>query len=338
MESLMESLTAASGTEYFFLMSSVFAGVVFFLSGLYFTFLRPMSDKQLMSKRLWGDGKKRNVQSHLFKVQGEAQPSPLLTVLRTLAAWVKVDGKVENLQHTLYQADIFCPPEAFLSVAGIMACAGYLAGNLLEAFYWKLLPAAGLGLLPFFYLRIKKHLKSSRLEKQMPEGMDLLSRSLRAGHTLQSAMELVSNEISHPLGFEMRIAFEEQRLGLGLNTALHRMADRVASQDLRFFVTAVLIQTETGGNLAEILENIGQLIRARLQLKGKISGLTAEGRFSALILAMLPVGIFFILYYVNRSYIMTLLTDPLGHQLLMGGIFSMGIGVLWMKRMVQIKV
>ena len=116
------------------------------------------------------------------------------------------------------------------------------------------------------------------------------------------------------------------------------MANRVASQDLRFFVTAVQIQTETGGNLAEILENIGQLIRARLQLKGKISGLTAEGRFSALILALLPIVIFLILYYVNRGYIMTMINDPLGHRLLLGGIISMAIGVLWMKKMIQIKV
>ena len=172
----------------------------------------------------------------------------------------------------------------------------------------------------------------------MPEGMDLLSRSLRAGHTLQSAMEMASAEIGSPLGVEMKIAFEEQRLGLGLNKALHRMADRVASQDLRFFVTAVSIQSETGGNLAEIMENIGKLIRARLQLKGKIQGLTAEGRFSALILAMLPVGIFLTLYFVNPDYIMLLLTDSQGHRLLMGGILSMLIGILWMSKIIQIKV
>jgi len=315
-------------------MSSVFAGVVFFLCGLYFSFIRPMSEKQLMNKRLWGTNRTKLVQAQIFKTQTEAQVSPLLTVMKTVGGW----GKVENLQHSLYQADIFCPPEAFLSVAGIMGCAGYLLGTLLEAFYWRVVLAVCLGSLPYFYMRIKKYRKSTRLERQMPEGMDLLSRSLRAGHTLQSAMELVSAEIGAPLGVEMKIAFEEQRLGLGLNKALRRMGDRVASQDLRFFVTAVLIQTETGGNLAEILENIGQLIRARLQLKGKISGLTAEGRFSALILAMLPIGIFGILYFVNREYIMVLMTDPLGNRLLMGGIISMGLGVLWMKKMIQIKV
>jgi tight adherence protein B len=112
----------------------------------------------------------------------------------------------------------------------------------------------------------------------------------------------------------------------------------VDSQDLRFFVTAVSIQSETGGNLAEILENIGKLIRARLLLKGKIQGLTAEGRFSALILASLPVGIFMILYFVNPDYIMLLLTDSQGYRLLMGGILSMAIGILWMRKIIQIKV
>lgn len=334
MESLMSYLTASPGTHYFFLMSSVFAGVVFFCFGLYFSFFRPMHDKQLMSKRLWGDSKKKLVHPQLFKIQNEAQTSPLLMVVKTVAGW----GKVENLQHNLYQADIFCPAETFLSWAGILACAGFLAGSLIDPFYWRICFAVALGALPFFYLRFKKRRKTNRLEKQMPEGMDLLARSLRAGHTMQSAMELVSSEISHPLGVEMRIAFEEQRLGLGLNKALYRMADRVASQDLRFFVTAVSIQTETGGNLAEILENIGHLIRARLQLKGKIGSLTAEGRFSAFILAMLPVAIFAVLYILNGEYIMILLTDPLGHQLLLGAIISMTMGVLWMKKMIQIKV
>jgi len=330
----MAYLSASPETEYLFLMASVFAGVVCFLVGLYFSFLRPMSEKQRLSKRLWGSGKKNQVPAQLFKPQTQGQDSPLLTVMKTVAGW----GKVENLQRNLYQADIFSPAESFLSVAGILACAGYLLGTLLGAFYWRIILAAGLGALPFLYLRFKKQLKASRLERQMPEGMDLLSRSLRAGHTLQSAMEIVSSEMGQPLGLEMKIAFEEQRLGLGLDKALRRLAERVACQDLRFFVTAVLIQTETGGNLAEILENIGQLIRARLQLKGKIQGLTAEGRFSALILALMPLGIFCVLYYVNRDYLMVLFTDSLGHRLMLGGIISLVLGILWMRKMVQITV
>ncbi|MGD0827235.1 MAG: type II secretion system F family protein [Desulfobaccales bacterium] len=333
METLINYLTASPETQYFFAMSSVLAGLAFFLSGFYFSFVRPMGRNEL-NKRLWGNSRKRLIDARLFKTLTESPAGPLLVMLKAVLGW----GKVENLQRTLYQADIFCPPEAFLSVAGILACAGYLAGSLFEAVYWGIILAVLLGMAPYFYLRIKRNRKAGRLERQMPEGMDLISRSLRAGHTLQSAMEMASAEIGSPLGVEMKIAVEEQRLGLSLSKALHRMADRVASQDLRFFVTAVSIQSETGGNLAEILENIGKLIRARLQLKGKIQGLTAEGRFSALILVMLPVGIFMILYFVNHDYIMMLLTDSLGHRLLMGGILSMVIGILWMRKIIQIKV
>lgn len=334
MEALRYYLTASARSEYFFTMASVFAAAVFFVSGFYFSFIRAAGRKQMMSKRLWGGGGKKPVQANLIKTAAESQSSPLLKVLKSVVGW----GKVEHLQLALYQADIFCPAETFLAVAGILGCAGYLAGTLFQEFYWRLILALVLGASPYLYLRIKRGRKTALLEKQMPEGMDLLARSLRAGHTLQSAMEMASGELGHPLGAELKIAFEEQRLGLGLNKALNRMADRVASRDLRFFVTAVSIQSETGGNLAEILENIGQLIRARLQLKGKISGLTAEGRFSALILAGLPVAIFLILYIVNPKYILMLLSDPLGNRLLLGGIGSMVLGILWMKKIIQINV
>jgi tight adherence protein B len=172
----------------------------------------------------------------------------------------------------------------------------------------------------------------------MPEAMELLARSLRAGHTLQSTLELVSQEIPPPLGKEMRVTYEEQRLGLSISQALRRMADRVASQDLRYFVTAVLIQTETGGNLAELLETIGSLIRDRLKLKGKVQALTAEGRFSALVLIGLPLVTFGFLYLINPGYVMVLLTDPMGTKILTGGVFLVILGALVMKKMVTIKV
>ncbi len=198
--------------------------------------------------------------------------------------------------------------------------------------------AVGLGYLPFFYLRFKKQRKSRLFEKQMPEAMELLARSLRAGHTLPSAIDLMSQEIGYPLGSEMRVVYEEQRLGLGLPVALRRMAERVASKDFHYFVTAVLIQNETGGNLVEIMENIAYIIRERLKLGGKIKALTAEGRFSAIILVLLPVVIFMLMTYLNHDYIMTLWREPLGYKLLVAAIISMFAGALWMKKMVQIKV
>jgi len=148
----------------------------------------------------------------------------------------------------------------------------------------------------------------------------------------------VAQEIKAPLGTEMRITYEEQRLGLSVSQALRRMGERVASQDLRYFVTAVLVQNESGGNLAEILENIGSLIRERMQLKGKVQTLTAEGRFSALILMGLPVLTFLALYVMSRDYIMPLFSDPLGKKMLGAAIGSMAIGAWVMKKMVSIKV
>jgi tight adherence protein B len=120
--------------------------------------------------------------------------------------------------------------------------------------------------------------------------------------------------------------------------AFRRMGERVASQDLRYFVTAVIIQSETGGNLSEILDNIGLIIRDRLTLKGKVKGLTAEGRFSALILSLLPFVTFLALYVMNRKYVLTLFQDPMGIKLLSGAIISICIGIFIMKRMVTIKV
>jgi tight adherence protein B len=155
---------------------------------------------------------------------------------------------------------------------------------------------------------------------------------------LAGTLDLVSQEIPAPLGTEMRITYEEQKLGLSMPQAFRRMGERVASQDLRYFVTAVIIQAETGGNLSEILENIGLIIRDRLKLKGKVRGLTAEGRFSALILSLLPFVTFLALYLVNREYVLTLFRDPLGVRFLTVALISISIGIFIMKRMVSIKV
>jgi tight adherence protein B len=195
-----------------------------------------------------------------------------------------------------------------------------------------------LAFLPILYMKWQKKRKTAKFEQQMPEAMEILARSLRAGHTLQATLELVAQEIPAPLGKEMRITYDEQKLGLSVTQALRRMGDRVASQDLRYFVTAVLIQSETGGNLAEILENIGNLIRERMKLKGKIKSLTAEGRFSALILTVLPLFAWLFLYFVNRSYAMVLLVHPYGKMLLSVVFINIALGALVMKKMVAIKV
>jgi len=310
-----------------------FVGVCFLVTYLNFSVWDPYRKRRQIRKRLRSNKREQEFRAQIFKAYQDTRHSPVISLVQKLTGL----GRVDNLQRQLLQADIYLAPGVFLCVAGILGCLGFIGGTKLGGLWpWGL--GAVTGGLPFFVMRWKKRRKTLKFEKQMPEAMELLARSLRAGHTLQATLELVAQETPSPLGKEMRITYEEQRLGLSMAQALRRMGDRVASQDLRYFVTAVLIQTETGGNLAEILENISTLIRDRLKLKGKVTALTAEGRFSALVLIGLPIVTFIFLYLINREYIMVLLTDPLGTKFLTGAIISIIIGALVMKKMITIKV
>jgi tight adherence protein B len=312
----------------------IFLGIILLITAIYYGLAEPIRKRRIISQRLRGNKREQAVRAQVFKAFQENRESMILNLAERFLGW----GKVDNLQRQLLQADIFLSPHTFVCIAIILGGLGFLIGWLAGSWTWSLGLSFLLGLIPFMFLRWKRRRKTFKIERYMPDAMELLARSLRAGHTLPGTLDLVSQEIPGPLGTEMRITFEEQKLGLSLPQAFRRMGDRVASQDLRYFVTAVLIQSETGGNLSEILENIGLIIRDRLKLKGKVQGLTAEGRFSALILSLLPFVTFLALYLANREYIMTLFRDPMGPKLLTVALTSIGIGIFVMKRMVAIKV
>lgn len=315
-------------------MIGVFVAVCLLAAYINFTVVDPIRKRRLIYRRIRRNKREQEFRAQIFKAYQENRRGPVMSIVSWLTGW----SKVENLQRQLLQADIYVSPGVFICVVGIMGSLGFLFAARIGAGLapWMLGPF--MGFMPIFILRWKKRRKTMKFEKHMPEAMELLSRSLKAGHTLPSTLELVAQEIPPPLGKEMRITYEEQRLGLSVSQALRRMSERVASQDLRYFVTAVLIQTETGGNLAEILENIGHLIRERLTLKGKVLALTAEGRFSAYVLIGLPILTFMVLFFLNRPYIMLLLEDPMGIKMLTGAITSIIMGALVMKRMVTIRV
>jgi tight adherence protein B len=298
--------------------------------------MEPYLKRSQLKKRMSRQKQEEEFRAKIFKAYQESRDrnSPVTSLMGRLTGW----GRVDNLEAQLIQADLYIPPGVFILIMAFMGSLGFLLGGRFLRGPWVWGVAVAAGCLPIFFLRWKKRRKTARFEKQMPEAMDLLARSLRAGHTLPATMELVAQEVQPPLGKEMRITYEEQRLGLSISQALRRMGERVVSQDLRYFVTAVLVQNETGGNLAEILENIGTLIRERMQLKGKVQALTAEGRFSALVLMGLPLVTFLAIYIVNRNYIMTLFTDPLGKKMLTAAMVSMAIGAWVMKKMISIKV
>jgi tight adherence protein B len=325
-----------AGMEFHYALGLValFLGMILLFTAIYYGLVEPIRKRRLINQRLRGNKREQEVRAQIFKAFQETKESAVLNLAERLFGW----GKVDNLQRQLLQADIYLAPNTFICIAILLSGAGFLIGWVVGSWAWSLGLSFLLGVLPLMFLRWKRKRKTSRIERYMPDAMELLARSLRAGHTLSGTLDLVSQEIPGPLGAEMRTTFEEQRLGLSMPQAFRRMGERVASQDLRYFVTAVIIQSETGGNLSEILENIGLIIRDRLKLKGKVQGLTAEGRFSALILSLLPFVTFLGLYLVNPKYAMILFRDPMGSKMLIGALVSIGFGIFVMKRMVAIKV
>ena len=312
----------------------LFLMVILLFTGLHYGLAEPIRKRRLITQRLRGNKREQVARAQVFKAFQETKESVVLNLAERYFGW----GKIDNLQIQLLQADIFISPHTFICIAILLAGSGFLVGWLVGSWTWSLGLSFLLGILPLMVKRWKRKRKTLKIERYMPDAMELLARSLRAGHTLSGTLDLVSQEIPAPLGTEMRITYDEQKLGLSMPQAFRRMGDRVASQDLRFFVTAVIIQAETGGNLSEILENIGLIIRDRLKLKGKVQGLTAEGRLSAVILSLLPLVTFMALYFMNRKYVMTLFQDPMGINFLTGAIISICIGIFIMKRMVSIKV
>ena len=320
--------------EYALGLLGLFLGMILLITGINYGLVEPIRKRRLINQRLRGNKREQAVRAQVFKAFQETKESVVLNLAERYFGW----GKVDNLQRQLLQADIYLSPNTFICIAILLAGLGFIIGWLLGVGAWTLGSSFLLGVFPFMYLRWKRRRKTLKIERYMPDAMELLARSLKAGHTLSGTLDLVSQEIPGPLGAEMRITFEEQKLGLSMPQAFRRMGERVASQDLRYFVTAVIIQSETGGNLSEILDNIGLIIRDRLTLKGKVQGLTAEGRFSALILSLLPLVTFLALYLLNREYVLILFRDPLGTKLLTGALISISFGIFVMKRMVSIKV
>lgn len=237
------------------------------------------------------------------------------------------------------QADCPVPLGVFVLATPLLALAMLvLALSIHLPLVLACLFAAVLGALPSGYLYWLKNRRMARFERQLPEALELVSRALRAGHAFSVGLKLVGDEAADPVGIEFRRVFDEIAMGVALPQALQNMTDRLDSLDLRFFVTSVLVQRETGGNLAEIIDSLAGMIRRRFELQLKVNALSAEGRFSGIILFGLPIVVGFLLYEMNPEYMGLLVTDPIGQNLVMIGSFLMVAGAVVMKRMIAIKV
>lgn len=203
-----------------------------------------------------------------------------------------------------------------------------------------LVALAGLvaALLPYGVVFRKRQARLLKLERQLPEAADLIARSLRAGHAFSSTLQMVADEMPEPIAGEFRTVADEINYGVAMQDALHKMAARIPLTDVRYLIVAILIQRETGGNLAELMNNISQLIRQRLRLLGQIRALSAEGKLSAWILGLLPFAVALMLSVVNPAYIGRLITDPAGLQLIGIAAGLMLAGILWMRKIIRIHI
>lgn len=244
-----------------------------------------------------------------------------------------------NISMLMEQANVKMSSSKFLTICVGAATVGSIA-CIVSPVPNYLFPLFGitLGGLPIVWLMLKRKKRMNRFSQQLPEAMELLSRSLRAGHSLASGFGLVGGEMMDPIGSEFKRCFDEQNLGLTLDEALEQMTIRVPNMDLRFFATAVILQRQTGGDLSEILDKIGRLIRERFKLAGTIQALTGEGRLSGIVLLALPPILFLVMLYLNYEYAMVLFRDDVGKKLLAFALVMQLIGALVIRKIINIKV
>jgi tight adherence protein B len=243
-----------------------------------------------------------------------------------------------NLRTFLQQADMAITPTKFLMISLVIASLGVIIVPICRAPIYFAPLGASLGIIPFLYVYFKRKSRLAKFAKQMPEALELISRALRAGHSLASGFSLVSDEMPAPISTEFRRCYEAQNLGQTLDLAIEEMTQRVPNLDLRFFATAIILQRQTGGDLAEILDKIGYIVRERFKIFGQIQALTGEGRLSGVVLLALPPVLAGVMLYLNPTYMMLLVTEPMGQQMLAGAIVMQVLGALIIRKIVNIKV
>lgn len=198
--------------------------------------------------------------------------------------------------------------------------------------------ALATGSLPLLWLTLRRKQRFAKFGKQLPDALSLIARALRSGHSLNAGLSMVAEEMPEPIGLEFQIAYEEQNLGIPIETALKNMMKRVPNLDLKFFVTAVSIQRQTGGDLGEIIDKICEVVRERFKILGLVKALTGEGRLSGAVLMAMPIVIFGAAFMLNRDYAMTLFTHELGKKMIAFGVVMQVVGGVVIKRIIDIKV
>jgi tight adherence protein B len=237
-----------------------------------------------------------------------------------------------RLQEYVSQSGVAVKPAKLLLISGVLALSGYLATFYFYPHFYAAIPVAIVAaVLPIGFVAFKRNRRLRKFEEHFPEALDLLGRAVRAGHAFTTGLEMISKECPEPIAGEFRTAFEEQNFGLPLRDALLNLTERIPIIDVQFFVTALLIQKETGGNLAEILDGLARVIRDRFRIYREVQVRTAQGRLTAGILIALPILMLLLLSFLNPRYMGVLFSDPLGPIVLITAAIMQVVGsaILW---------
>jgi tight adherence protein B len=279
-----------------------------------------------------------------FEAEGGDAPSILLSQKPTSALpgverLVGATNAGSWLAALIEQSGIVISPGSVITMCIGAAAALGLVTLLVTQMFLAALGAALFGAaLPIVWLKIKRRQRLRRFEEQFPEALDLLSRAIRAGHAFQTAMGMVADELPMPVGVEFKKSFEQQNFGLPLKEALNNLAERVPIIDVKFFVIAVQIQRETGGNLAEILDNLAHVVRERFKILRQVRVHTAHGRFTGYVLLGLPAFLAVALMFISPEHMKTLFTVKMGQMMVMGAIVMQTLGFIWIKQVIKIEV
>ena len=264
----------------------------------------------------------------------------MLSEIPAFDSLLRRSERVSALQKLLSQADLKIRAGNFILLC--LAC-GVVLSVIVYSVANKALIFAWVGFLlgcfiPYSYASYARTKRFNEFEELFPEAIDTLARAVRAGHAFTTALEMIADEISDPVATEFRKLFEEQKFGLPVREALTNLVDRVPLVDVKFFVTAVMLQRETGGNLAEILDNLSYVIRERFKILRQVRVYTAQGRLTMLLLMGMPPIIIMGMMFMNPSFIQPLFTDPIGHAMLVIGICLQTVGYFVIRKIIRIQV
>jgi tight adherence protein B len=279
-------------------------------------------------------GPERSPEDELTLVRDEQ-----LSAIPVLDAILRRSERVSAIQKMLQQAGLAFRAGNFLAVcaASAVACAilAYAFGKRME-FAWIALLVGFLG--PYAYASIQRTRRFEKFEELFPEAIDTLARAVRAGHAFTTALEMITNEVSEPVAGEFRQLYEEQKFGMPVRDALMNLTERMPLVDVKFFVTAVMLQRETGGNLAEILDNLSYVIRERFKIQRQVRVYTAQGRLTMALLMGMPPIIVVTMLVLNPGFIRPLFSDPIGHTLLVAGLVLQTVGYFVIRKIIRIQV